>query len=66
VTLFGHIADARDGKVMFKSDLKETLAKMDKAEKDILAMVDKYIEVIPCFEGIASSVNRPCNNIIGN
>ncbi len=51
---------------MFKSDLKETLAKMDKAEKDILAMVDKYIEVIPCFEGIASSVNRPCNNIIGN
>ena len=44
VTLFGHIADARDGKVMFKPDLKENLVRVDKAEKDILAMIDKYIE----------------------
>ena len=44
VTLFGHIADAQDGKVMFKSDLKENLARSDKAEKDIIAMIDKYIE----------------------
>jgi len=44
VKLLGHIAGAQDGKVMFKPDLKETLAKMDKSEKDIVAMVDKYIE----------------------
>ena len=44
VTLFGHIAGAQDGKVMFKSDLRENLAKSDKAEKDIIAMIDKYIE----------------------
>jgi len=44
VTLFGHIAGAQDGKVMFAPDLKENLAKVDKAEKDIVAMIDKYIE----------------------
>jgi len=44
VTLFGHIAGAQDGKVMFKPDLKENLAKADKAEKDIIAMIDKYVE----------------------
>jgi putative flavoprotein involved in K+ transport len=44
VTLFGHIAGVQDGKVMFKPDLKENLAKTDKAEKDIIAMIDKYIE----------------------
>jgi putative flavoprotein involved in K+ transport len=44
VTLFGHIAGAQDGKVMFAPDLHENLAKMDKAEKDILDMIDRYIE----------------------
>jgi putative flavoprotein involved in K+ transport len=44
VKLLGHIADAQDGRVMFKPDLKENLAKTDKAEKDMLAMIDRYIE----------------------
>jgi putative flavoprotein involved in K+ transport len=44
VKLLGHISGAQDGKVTFKPDLKETLAKMDKSEKDITVMVDKYIE----------------------
>lgn len=44
VKLLGHILGAQDGKVTFKPDLKETLAKMDKSEKDITAIVDKYIE----------------------
>ena len=43
VTLLGHIAGAQDGRVIFKPDLKETLARTDKAEKDICAMIDKYI-----------------------
>ena len=43
VTLLGHIAGADGGRVTFKSDLKETLARTDKAEKDICAMIDKYI-----------------------
>ncbi len=44
VKLLGHIEGAQDGRLKFKHDLKETLAKMDKAEKDIVAMVDKHIE----------------------
>lgn len=44
VTLLGHIADARDGRVAFKPDLKENLAKVDKAGKDLIAMIDKYID----------------------
>jgi putative flavoprotein involved in K+ transport len=44
VTLLGHIEGVQDGRLRFKPDLKETLAKMDKAEKDIVAMVDKHIE----------------------
>ncbi|MBL8103650.1 MAG: NAD(P)-binding domain-containing protein [Anaerolineales bacterium] len=44
VALLGHIADAHSGKVKFKPDLKENLARTDKAEKDICAMIDKYIE----------------------
>ena len=44
VTLLGHIADAQNGAVMFAPDLKENLAKTDKAEKDIIAMIDRYIE----------------------
>jgi putative flavoprotein involved in K+ transport len=44
VTLLGHIAGAQDGKVMLKPDLKENLARVDKAEKDLTAMIDRYIE----------------------
>lgn len=44
VKLLGHISGAQNGKVTFKPDLKENLAKTDKTEKDILAMIDKYIE----------------------
>jgi putative flavoprotein involved in K+ transport len=44
VKLYGHIAGAWDGKVMLAPDLNENLAKVDKAEKDILGMVDRYIE----------------------
>lgn len=44
VKLFGHIAGAQNGKVMFSPDLKENLAKTDKIEKDIIGMIDKYIE----------------------
>jgi putative flavoprotein involved in K+ transport len=50
VTLLGHIAGAQDGRVTFKPDLKETLTRTDKAEKDICAMIDKYIEA----KGIAA------------
>ena len=51
VKLLGHIAGAQDGKVMFTPDLKENLAKVDKAEKDIIGMIDKYIE--------ANGINAP-------
>ncbi len=51
VKLLGHITGAQDGKVMFAPDLKENLAKVDKAEKDIIAMIDKYIE--------ANGINAP-------
>ena len=44
IKLFGHIAGAQNGKVMFSPDLKENLTKVDKAEKDITGMIDKYIE----------------------
>jgi putative flavoprotein involved in K+ transport len=44
VKLFGHIAGAQNGKIMFSPDLKENLAKTDKIEKDIIGMIDKYIE----------------------
>jgi putative flavoprotein involved in K+ transport len=43
VKLFGRITGARDGKVNFAPDLKENLAKVDKAEKDIVGMIDQYI-----------------------
>lgn len=55
VKLLGHIAGAQDGKVMFKPDLKETLAKTDKSEKDIVAMIDRYIE--------ANNINAPQETI---
>lgn len=51
VKLFGHIAGTQNGKVMFAPDLKENLAKTDKAEKDIVAMIDRYIE--------ANNINVP-------
>jgi putative flavoprotein involved in K+ transport len=44
VTLLGHIAGAQDGRVMLKPDLKVNLTRVDKAEKDLLAMIDRYIE----------------------
>jgi len=36
---------------MFSPDLKETLAKVDKAEKDIIGMIDRYIQT--------SGINTP-------
>jgi putative flavoprotein involved in K+ transport len=51
VILLGHIAGVQDGKVMLKTDLKVTLAKVDKAEKDIIGMIDRYIE--------ANRINAP-------
>jgi putative flavoprotein involved in K+ transport len=44
VRLLGHLLDARDGKIKLAPDLKENLAKADKAEADIIAMIDQYIE----------------------
>ena len=44
VKLMGYIAGAQDGKVMLSPDLKESLAKVDKAEADIIAMIDQFIE----------------------
>ena len=43
VKLLGHISSAQDGKIMFKPDLKENLVKTDKSEKDLIAMIDRYI-----------------------
>jgi putative flavoprotein involved in K+ transport len=44
VRLLGRILDAEDGKIKLAADLKENLAKADKAEADIVAMIDQYIE----------------------
>ncbi|MFN8384649.1 MAG: NAD(P)-binding domain-containing protein [Anaerolineales bacterium] len=44
VILLGHIDGIYGGNILFKPDFKETLSKIDKAEKDIIAMIDKYIE----------------------
>jgi len=57
VTLLGHVADAQDGKVRFKADLKENLTRSDRAEKDIIAMIDKYIE--------ANGINAPEETLPG-
>jgi len=51
VHLLGHIAGMQAGKMLLKPDLKENLAKADKAEKDITGMIDRYIE--------AKGVNAP-------
>ena len=55
INLFGHIAGAQDGKVMFKPDLKENLAKTDKFEKDIIGTIDRYIE--------SNGLNNPPENL---
>ena len=44
VHLLGHVAGAENGKVIFAPDLKENLARVDKSEKDIIGMIDRYIE----------------------
>jgi len=51
VKLLGHIVGAQDGKVMLKPDLKETIAKVDQAEKNIIEMIDRHIE--------ANGINAP-------
>jgi putative flavoprotein involved in K+ transport len=43
VTLLGHVRDAREGRLIIASDLKETLAKVDQFEAGALKMVDEYI-----------------------
>jgi putative flavoprotein involved in K+ transport len=44
VALLGRIQGAQDGKVILASDLKESLAKVDKFEADLVKMIDSYIE----------------------
>lgn len=51
VRLLGHLAGAQDGKVMLKPDLEETLAKVDQAERNIVGMIDRYIQ--------ANGINAP-------
>lgn len=51
VRLLGHLAGAQDGKVMVKPDLEETLAKVDQAERNIVGMIDRYIQ--------ANGINAP-------
>ena len=44
VRLLGHLIDAEAGKIILSPDLRESLAKADKAEADITAMIDQFIE----------------------
>jgi putative flavoprotein involved in K+ transport len=44
IRLLGHLRDAEGGKLRFAPDLKESLARADKAEADITAMIDQFIE----------------------
>jgi putative flavoprotein involved in K+ transport len=44
VNLLGHIAGAQNGKIKFSADLRENLAKVDKAEKDIIEKIDRHIQ----------------------
>lgn len=44
VRLLGHLAGVQEGKAIFIPDLKESLAKGDKIEKNIVEMIDRYIE----------------------
>ena len=59
VRLLGHIAGAQGGKIKPLPDLKESLARVDKSEADITAMIDQYIarnginvseEVLPKYQ----------------
>ncbi len=43
IVLLGHVCDILDGKLEFASDLRESLAKADKAEVDFLHLVDSTI-----------------------
>ena len=43
VVLLGHVRDAREGRLIIAPDLKETLAKVDQFEIDVLKMVDEFI-----------------------
>ena len=44
VRLLGHIAGAEGSKIRLFPDLKESLARVDRSEADITAMIDQYIE----------------------
>ncbi len=59
VRLLGHIAGAQGGKIRLLPDLKESLARVDKSEANITAMIDQYIarnginvseEVLPHYQ----------------
>lgn len=51
MTLLGRIAEAQGGKVIIAPDLKDNLAKVDKAEKEIIGLIDGYIK--------AKGINAP-------
>lgn len=51
VILLGHLTGVQNGKVLLKPDFKESLAKADKVEKDIVGMIDRYIQ--------ANGINAP-------
>ena len=42
--LLGRLIGAEDGKILLAPDLKESLARSDKAEADITTMIDQFIE----------------------
>ena len=44
VTLLGHIQGAQGYKIILAPDLKESLAKSDKFEVELIKMIDEYIE----------------------
>lgn len=44
VSLLGHIRGVQGNKITLAPDLKESLAKSDKFEADLLKMIDEYIE----------------------
>jgi putative flavoprotein involved in K+ transport len=43
VTLLGHIQDGLDNRIWLSRDLKESLAKADQLERDIVKMIDQFI-----------------------
>lgn len=44
VTLFGHIQGAQEGKIWLAPNLRENLARSDRAEAETLKMIDDYIQ----------------------